>query len=223
MNKQVRLVDFQIFARASGLAEGEQKLLNEALFSTFEPVRLWLKERVIKAPFKKIAISLADETSSARWHGHVTNATGICQVTEAVQLAEMRQGAGNHRWVLAIVERALAHVARSTGWRSEELERFVNDAAEKTLPLVHVFEGLAQLEKASGVKCVPWFSTRPGETQIGVRVGERDVTVVSTPGPLYLEDSFPVAKASIRAGRYVLLDKAGKTLASVEIDGSLMH
>jgi hypothetical protein len=223
MSKLSRLVDFQVYARPSGLAEGEQKPLNEALFSTFEPVRLWLKEHAIEAPFKKIAISLADEASSARWHGNVSNAIGICQVTEAVGLPTMRQSAGDHRWVFAIVEHALGCVARSTGWQSDELAGFIKVASRTPLPLVHFFEGLAQVEKASGVKCVPWLSTRPGETQIGVRLGERDVTVLSRPGPLYLEDSFPVAKAVIRGRDFVLLDKSGKSLASVPIDKSALH
>jgi hypothetical protein len=223
MSKQARLVDFQVYARLSRLAEGEQKPLNEALFSTFEPVRLWLKDRVIEAPFKKIAISLADEASSARWHGNVSNAIGICQVTEAVNLPTLRESAGDHRWVLGIISHALGCVMRSTGWRSSELESFIKDMSERPLPLVHFFEGLAQVEKASGVKCVPWLSSRPGETQIGVRVGERDVAVLSKPEPIYLEDSFPIAKSAIRGHEYVLLDKAGKVLASVAIDNSMLH
>jgi hypothetical protein len=223
MSKLSRLVDFQVYARPSRLAEGEQKPLNEALFSTYEPVRLWLKERVIEAPFKKIAISLADEVSSARWHGNVSNAIGICQVTEAVNLSTMRQSAGDHRWTLGIVEHALGCVERSIGWRSDELDGFIKAASERPLPLVHVFESLAQIEKASGVKCVPWLSTQPGETVVGARIGERDVTVLSQAGPLYLEDSFPVAKSVIRGHEYVLLDKAGKALASVTIDSAALH
>ncbi len=38
MSKQVIFVDFQVYARASGLPEGEQKLVNQVLFSTYEPV-----------------------------------------------------------------------------------------------------------------------------------------------------------------------------------------
>ena len=60
------------------------------------------------------------------------------------------------------------------------------------------------------MKCVPWLSTQPGETVVGARIGDRDVKVLSKPGPLYLEDSFPVAKSVIRGHEYVLLDKAGK-------------
>lgn len=215
-------MDFQVYARPGGLAS-EQRPVNEALFTTYESVRLWLKEHETKAPFRKVVVTFADETSSARWHGKVSNALGICEVTEAVDMAMLVQKAGDHRWVLGIVEHALGCVERSTGWRSDELWGFIREVSERTLPLVHFFEGLAQVDNASGVKCVPWLSARPGETQIGVRIGKRDVTVLSQPGPLYLEDSFPVAKSAIRGHEYVLLDKAGKSLASVAIDSSTLH
>ncbi|HEX3344349.1 MAG TPA: hypothetical protein VHS09_07235 [Polyangiaceae bacterium] len=106
---------------------------------------------------------------------------------------------------------------------AEDAAAFIAAASETAWPLVHFFEGLAQVEKSSGLKCVPWLSTRPGETRIGVRVGERDVTVLSKPGPLYLEDRFPIAKSAIRGNDYVLLDKAGKALASVAIDNAALH
>jgi hypothetical protein len=223
MSKLVRLVDFQVYARPTGLAGGEQRPINEALFTIYELVRLWLKEREIKAPFRKLVVSLADEASSARWHGNVSNAVGICEVTEAIDVTTLAEKAGDHRWVLGIVEHALGCVERSTTWRSDELEGFIKAASEQSLPLVHLFEGLAQVETASGVKCVPWLSARPGEMQIGVRLGERDVTVLSKPGPLYLEDSFPVATSAIRGREFVLLDKAGKVLANVAIDNSALH
>lgn len=228
MSKQVRLVDFQVYARPTGLAGDEQRPINEALFTTFEPVRLWLKEHEMKAPFRKIVVSIADEASSARWHGNVSNAIGICEVTEAVDMTMLVQKAGDHRWVFGLIEHALGCVARSAGWRSDELEGFIRAASERTLPLVHFFERLAQVDSVSGVKCVPWLSTRPGETQIGVRFvskdhAERDVTILSKPEPIYLEDAFPIVKSSIRRADFVLLDKSGRALASVPIDKSELH
>ncbi len=168
---------------ALGACRRRAEALNEALFSTFEPVRLWLKEHVIEAPFKKIAISLGGRS--------LFNALAWQRLERDRDLSGHGGGRssddaakrGQYRWVLAIVEHALGCVARSTGWRSDELEGFIRAAAERPLPLVHFFEGLAQVEKPSGVKCVPWLSTRPGETQIGVRLGERDVTVLSVPAP----------------------------------------
>ena len=77
MSKSARLVDFQVYARPAGLPDGEQRPINEALFATYEPVRLWLKENDIKAPFRKFVVSLADKVSSARWHGNVSNETQI--------------------------------------------------------------------------------------------------------------------------------------------------
>lgn len=223
MSRLARLVDFQVYAKPSGLAEDEQKTLNEALFSTFEPVRLWLRERATKAPFRKLAITLADEMSSARWHGNVANAIGICQVTEAVDLSRLRQSAGDHRWVLGIVVHALECVARSTGWRSDEIEAFIKATSLKQLPLFHFFESLALIDSVAGVKCVPWLSTRPGETQIGARIGVRDAIVASKAEPIYLEDSFPMAKSVIRGRDFLILDKSGRELAAVAIDSGLQH
>jgi len=218
MSKLARLVDFQVFARPNGLVGDEQRQINEALFTSYEPVRLWLKEREIRAPFRKIVVSLADRVSSAQWHGNVSNAIGICEVTEAIDTATLAQKVVDHRWVLGVISHALGCVARGTGWHSIELEGCINRLSETTLPLVHFFEGLAQIDEVSGVKCLPWFSTRPGETRLGVRIDGRDVMAVSVTGPLYLEDSFPVAKSVIRGRDFVLLDKRGKTLASVPID-----
>lgn len=223
MNRLVRLVDFQVGLGSTSLGLDEQRPANLALFSTYEPIRLWLKERDVKAPFRKVVVGLSDQASFARWHGNVSNVAGICEITEAVDVTTLLAKAGDHRWVLGIVEHALGCVRRSTGWRSDELQGFIATVAERPLPLVHVFEALAQTEKASGVRCVPWLSTRPGETQVGVHIGERSVTVLAKPGPLYLEDSFPVAKAAIRDGEYVLLDKAGKSLARVAIDTGALH
>jgi hypothetical protein len=63
---------------------GDERTINHALFTTFEPLRLWLKERQIKAPFRKIVVSL-NAAFAAPWNGHVANAIGICQVTEAMR------------------------------------------------------------------------------------------------------------------------------------------
>jgi hypothetical protein len=219
--KQTRLVDFQLYAR-SGFADGQQRPINQALFATFEPVRLWLKEHKIEAPFRKLVVTFADEASSARWHGSVEIAIGVCEVTEAVSPAALERGAGDHGWVLGAVEHALTCVAREAGWASEDLAAAVAEMSSRVWPLVHFFARLAKVDRTSGVRCRPWLSARPGETQIGVRLEsanvERNVTVLSRPGPVYLEDEFPVAKSIIRHRDFVLVDKAGKVLASVPID-----
>ena len=224
MSKQVRFRDFQVLVHAPYLAE-EEETFNEILFSIYEPVRLWLKERTVKAPFCKIVVSLSDDAISAPWHGHVTNAFGICEVTEAVDVPTLRQNVGDHAWVFGLVRHALECVARRTDWRSCELEDFITTLSQKALPFVHFFERLTRVDRITGVKCTPWFSIRPGENKIGVRLVskdsiERDVTVLSQPGSLFLEDSFPLAKSAIRGQEFVLLDKAGKVLASVPIDNT---
>jgi hypothetical protein len=219
MIKNVRVIDFQVSATTSGNFD-EERAINLALFSTYEPVRLWLKEHVIKAPFRKVVVTFRDEALYARSHGYVMNAIGICQVIESVDIAVLRQNAGDHRWVIRGVEHALSCIASALGWRSEELEGFLAAMSEKPLPLIHFFDRLTRIDKISGTKCVPWLLTRPGQTGVGVRLvakdgTERDVTLLSTVEPIYLEDSFPLAKSAIRGTEFMLFDKTGKVLASV--------
>jgi hypothetical protein len=188
------------------LDQAEQRAANHSLFSTYEPVRLWLKEREIRAPFRKVVVTLSDEASFARWHGNVVNVAGACEVTEAVEPTAVAQEAGNHRWVLGVAAHALGCIDRNMGWRSGELDDFINAMSARHLPHVHFFENLAKVENASGIKCVPWLSTRPGETVLGLRIAERDVTILSKAGPIYVEDAFPMAKALLRERQYVLVD-----------------
>lgn len=222
MSKLTRLVDFQVYARPTGFV-GAQRSINEALFATFEVVRLWLKEHEVKAPFRKLVVSLADQSTSSAWHGSVSNALGVCEVTEAIDSDLLIKKADDHRWVLSTVGHALDCVEQSLGWRSKTLDGFVAVVSSSTFPLVHFFEELAQVEKVSGLRCVPWLSLSPGETKVGVRLGERQVTVLSKSGPLYLEDSFPVARSLIREQQYVLVDKTGEPLVSIALDGSTLH
>ena len=63
--------------------------------------------------FRKIVFF--DEASFARWHGKVSNVAGICEVMEAVDPTTLVQRAGAHRWVLGVVEHALACIERTAG------------------------------------------------------------------------------------------------------------
>ncbi|MEP7121208.1 MAG: hypothetical protein ABJE95_09875 [Byssovorax sp.] len=228
MSKEKRLVDFDVGDSTTGRVNDEG-VNNVVLFATYEPIRLWLKERVIKAPFRKLAVSFANVATSARWDGQVVNLFGVCEVTEAVDPATLRQNVGDLRWVLGCVRHALGRVAESTGWRSDELEAFLAETSERPWPLVHFFGRLARVDRISGVKCVPWLSVRPGETQSGVRFVsrdnvERDVTLVSRPRPFYYPvDPFNIVKSAIRGRDFVLLDEVKNVLASAPIDSPAPH
>jgi hypothetical protein len=52
---------------------------------------------------------------------------------------------------------------------------------------------------------------------------EQDMTLLSRPEPVYLEDSFAMATSAIRGNDFVLLDKADKILASVPLDRRALH
>jgi hypothetical protein len=170
-----------------------------------------------------VVVGFKDEAWAAPWHGKVMNAIGVCQVIESVDIAVLQQNAGDLRWVIARVEHALSCIASALGWRSEELEGFLAATSEKTWPLIHFFDRLTRIDKISGTKCVPWFSARPGQNEVGVRFvakdnAERDVTLLSTPDILFVEYFFALAKTAIRGREFLLLDKTGKVLASVPLD-----
>jgi hypothetical protein len=218
MKKNARLQDFQVFCGAA--FADEQRSLNESLFATYEPVRLWVKERTLSAPFRKLLVSLRDQETSRQWHGQVAMAAGVCEITESVSLAELREHAGNHKWVLGIVDHALRCVAETSSWRSDELEQALSEMRAKNRPLVHFFRDLALKDPSSGITCQPWLEFQPGITRLGVNLTDgtqRDVTVITKSGPMFLEDDFPIDRAAIRSGSYLLLDKAGHSLASVPL------
>jgi hypothetical protein len=66
--------------------------------------------------------------------------------------------------------------------------------------------------------CVPWLSTQPGATSVGARIGDRMVTLVTEPGPLFLEDKFPLARTAVRNGEYLLLSRSGQVLARTPVE-----
>ncbi len=62
----MRLIDFQAYLRAPGLPQQEQRTINASLFPVYEAVRLWLKDHVVEAPFRKVLITLADASAPLR-------------------------------------------------------------------------------------------------------------------------------------------------------------
>lgn len=222
MRRLPRLIDMQVHAGSAGLELEEQRVISLALFTVFEPIRLWLREHDIRAPFRKLLVTLADQDVFAKWHGQVVNVGGVCEVTEAVSVASLKQNATDHTWVLGYVEHALQAVSNDLGWSSDELWEHVRSLGKLPLPLVHFFDSMACVDPASGRRCVPWLSVRPDETLVGVRIGVRDVTLASARGPLYVEVKLPFVRAELRGGAYRLLDRSGDVLASVSMDDEPM-
>jgi hypothetical protein len=228
MTKNLTLVDFDIHASLSGLSLDEQRSINDALFATYEPIRLWIKEQSIKAPFRKLLVTFADESLAARWHGTVATAAEVCEVTEALSLSLLRQKAEDHRWVIDAVQHALGCIAQESGWRCEELEFLLQGLSGKSWPLRHFFANLAKVDHRSGAKFEPWLAVQPGLTQIGVLVsapGEEthEAILASKPGLMYLEDEFPMARSKLDESQFLLLDKKGIVLSSVPHARSGLH
>jgi hypothetical protein len=219
--------DFDVLARVAGLTFDEERTVNLALSATSEPIRLWLKTQVIKAPFVKLVIRFEDEMGFDRSKPSVINVLGVCRVFEPVSSSLIRESAGDHRWVIAAIRPALRRLEKELAWRSEELEAFLDELAEKPLPLMHFFEKLARTDRRSRITCTPWQAFQPDLTEFGVRVAlpgkpVRDVLVFSKRDVL-LDADFPLAKSKLQDGTFLLLDKEGNTLASVPIDERGMH
>jgi hypothetical protein len=213
---------FQIVAEAS-LGEARRGI-NHALFAAAEPIRLWLLERDVVAPFDKLVMSFADRNTAASWHGHVTIAGGICEVAWAVDPAELRSKSSDHRWVLEHLKGALAAVDSARSWSSPELLSKLDELSAHDMPLIHYFHDLAQSDPTQDVTCLPWLSVRPGETRIGVRITAtgrtRDVEVASKLGPMYFETGFPIARTAIRGKEFLFLDGRRKALARVPLQAN---
>jgi hypothetical protein len=134
MKKLVRLIDFQIGVGASNLDMNAQRVTNLALFSSYEPVRLWLRESHVTAPFRKLVVALSDRSTHGRWHGAVSNVAGVCEVIQAVDTASLPSRAVDHRWALGVALHAVEQVANSIGWRSPDLVEFVHSASHCEWP-----------------------------------------------------------------------------------------
>jgi hypothetical protein len=215
----MKLVDFQVGASPMEAASAEVRRINHALFVVYYPIRLWLRDQKATAPFRKIIVTLLDGNAAARWHGAVGNVLSLCVVTEAVEPSAPAHRSSDPSWVLGIVLHALSRIREETGWHSPELERHVAALVEAPLPFVHFFDRLARIDRKTGSRCVPWFSIRVGECRVGVRIGDRDVIVLSAPEPIFLEDDFDFRKLAIRGRDVVLLDGRNVALATVPIDG----
>lgn len=217
----MRLVDFQVSVRPAGLSMNQQKEINEWLFPVYEAVRLWLKEQKVLAPFKKIVVSLADRRVSEQWHGKAMVALGICEVTEAVGIDDLTRYRGEHGWTCQRILDALEHVASTVGWNCQDLVSLVHQIATQRPPCFHRFPGLSKRDK-TGLICDVILEADVGATAVKVQFTDdrsqtTHVMVTSRPGPLFIEDDFPVMTTKIDNGTFVLLGRGKQVLAQVRI------
>ncbi len=225
MKKPKRLVDFQVFVKATDLKTDQQKRAVQAALPASEIIRLWLRERELPAPFRKLLVTLGPRETSSTWHGQVTVALDVCEVTEAVDF----EGLGTGRdctWVFQVVKHALQRTHEETGWESQEFEEKIDALASSRPPWIHVLRALTRLDAPSGTSYEIHYVVTPGHTEVVVHVARRDgsgrqVTVASRDGLLYLEDDFPIARTRLSSDFLLLLDSAGKELARIPIGTGL--
>jgi len=214
-----RLVDFQIIVSAE--RPGARRL-NRALFTAYEPIRLWLRDRSVEAPFRKTLIDLSDDPREEPWHGQATVALGICEVAEVVPSGELGAHVEDHRWVFARVLDGLEHVRENTGWNDIDLVEHVNHLQAGPPVLMHRLEALSKVDRRTGAQCEVWYRAAVGDCAVLARVtmpnrSPHTTVLASMPGPLYLEDEFPVKKSLVKDGCFVLLGPNKVELARVAV------
>ena len=216
------IVDFQILARVPDASSASAKSMNEDLFPSFEPVRLWLRENSVEAPFRKIVIELKKgpkETS-----GRVLIVGGICEIS--IHFADEPNGdlVRDSNRLGRVVLDACSRIALSTGWDGARLSSAVKHLLARDVPRVHFFASLCRTERKSGIECVPWLSMNYSDYEFGVRIGARDVVVASRQCPIYLEDEIPRMGSAVRSGHFQILSGPKKVVfASVPIRQEDLH
>jgi len=205
----------------AGLPAGQQRDVNCALFPLYEAVRLWLRSQSIEAPFKKLLINLVDSRVGGRFHGNVALALGICEVTEAVEVAELLARRTDYGWLCALLEDALGHVSVRLRWKCAALENEIREVGSKKPPCLYRFEKLRRSDCVTGFTCDVFFEADVGASVVKVlfTAGQvvAEVEVASRSGPLFLEDEFPVVRSAIQDRFFVLLSRDNGVLSRVPI------
>ena len=219
----MKFKDFQI-SMGPGLGMDRERLVNLAAFPVYEAIRLWIRSRKLVAPFEKIALRIVDKHSEALspYFLRARNAIGICQMEVPVDLKDAVEPFPNYRLYISCALTALNAIREQMNWRCDELDHFVRDVLpEQNPPCNHLFEELVKVD-AAGTRWEVWFKSEYEKSAVVViaRRGEQVIAervVASEPGPLYLEDRFPIAKTAVKHGELCLMDKRGTSLAKVAL------
>jgi len=209
------LRDFQIYA-----GPGNPDV-NDRLFTCFEPIRLWLRDHHVRAPFRKILIELMDDPRVQSCAPTVGVAIGICHVVRVLPPGHIAASTTDHRWTLDLVRSCLQDIKESLGWHDDGLDAAVLALRGQPLPLSHTLARLTRTDRSSGIRCEIVFVTTFGESRAIARLTRpegaiSEVVVGTSVGAVDTEDYLP-AKTIIRDGFFVLLDASKKELARVAI------
>ena len=210
------LRDCQIAADLSALVVSTQREINHGLFASFEPIRLWLREQRHRAPFQKLLLEFVGPEHELSMPLTVE---GMCWANDVVSAEELRLGSASNRWVLPRLSSALGRISQALHWRLPELETEIARLSSLDWPITYAFEKLARTPRR-GFRIHPWLRLRPGESVVGATISgpgtNREVTLRSAVGPLFLEHEFPIARAVVENEQYFLIDRRGFPLASID-------
>ena len=208
------LRDFQI--RSPPALLDRERELNHRLFPLYEAVRLDLRGRRPKAPFRKIVVTLVDKTRISECR--VMNCLGICEVSVPVDVELVLSS--DLPSLVPLVIRGLEVIASSEGFSDPAIATALTRSGISDPPCSHIFGALTKTALGH-IHCETWFVARPGHSAVEVRFSAagtiRAVKVREANGPLWIEDDFPVRASRIDNERYLLLDRERQILAEVHI------
>lgn len=201
------------------MSREQQAEVNKIAFASAEPLRLWAKEHAVRAPFSKLVVELGDPETARGMNGANPVLHSICHVILGVELVAVQERISDLRWTMGMIQAALDRVVgdAAINWASPSLGERVSELASQSWPVRHYFERRKRVVRRGGAVCVPWFETRPLLTRIGVRIDNHDVELMVEDRPIYLEDTFPMARTRIDGQDFVILAKDGRTLARVPL------
>lgn len=83
-------------------------------------------------------MSIADYSVAQEWHGDVSVALNICEVTEACDINQVHLKVHDYIWVSTLVLEALEHIRLETGWDNVELRNLLGHIGTQNPPCAHL-------------------------------------------------------------------------------------
>src|SRR5262245_7779778 len=153
----MRMVDIDLGVMPTDLPIDEVRPANREFFKATEPIRLWLKERKLEAPFRKLGIRVHDEALGIGISAGVMNAFSVCGVGLYFPLSILKRAHRDRAWSFEVILKALEHVHEKLKWRSKELEAYVVEVSKAGLPFTHDFSKFTKLDRKTKTTCVVWM------------------------------------------------------------------
>ena len=216
-----KLTDFQIYVSFHKERPIDLKRINWNLYAHYEYIRLQIYEQSILSPARKLLITLVDDKTHTKWHGHVTNALSICEVTEAIDINDLKDISINRDKIYKIIMHSLTCIEKEIGWSSKGLYQIIK-SIKSDYPYSYNLSKHNKKDKHSGMICSLWMIMQPNDYKIEFRQTNKthqseSVPIIKQHHPIYLEDDFPIYKTKIMDNKFHVIDKHEQVMKSFKI------